>query len=328
MHGTSPERDERSLLESGDLSGDGDDDIAPSVAERLRLAGITNQLDLGARELFLQGATSFGSGDVAARDLFNFNQTNYITTHTKPRPLVFGQVGDSELDGLAETYYRPAEFDRLRNSLLNNRVQVLRGRQGTGRTTTALLVLRTLNRRVHSLEPPDERSSLIESLKDAFAYVMEVPDDSVGTPGYMTGAMLHAIREKLQRIDAYLVIIADNVVIEGPALRDFIVPWSSPPPKAVLQHLVALARTSGIRELFNNQKLRSAIEKEPVRRLVPVRSPISSASWRSPSTRVRQPSRSSTDYSRICMPRSRGGCLASRRFPLRPVNSPSPQVLP
>jgi hypothetical protein len=212
------------------------------------------------RGIEFRSAVGFGDGLTANRDV---NVHNYFGTSTRPPPPVVGPVDDKTLDRLAETYFKVPEFDWIKRRLLGHRVQVLQGQPGTGRMTTALLVIRALRKQVCILQVPDDPATLIGSLEGGVNYVMVLDRERSELGSQLTVAVLHGLRQHLGDIDAYLVIVAEPAVLpDNVASQEFIVSWSPPPGERVLEKHLGQAAAGIHRELDARPDLRKAIYEE------------------------------------------------------------------
>ena len=195
--------------------------------------------------------------------LNSYHVHNYFGTSTRHRPPVVGPVDDKTLDRLAETYFEVPTFDWIQRRLLRHRVQVLQGQPGTGRMTTALLVIRALRKDVCILQVPDDPATLIGSLEGGANYVMVLDRERSELGPQLTAAVLHGLRQHLGNIDAYLVIVAEpDVPPDNVASQEFIVSWLSPPGERVLEKHLGQAAAGIHRELDARPDLRKAIDEE------------------------------------------------------------------
>jgi hypothetical protein len=204
--------------EEGMAGWDSDDDEA---ADGGALAGARSGDFRGAN---VSGAVGFGDGPVAAGDITIY-QYNRFRRISMPGPFTAEDVAR-----LRAVHLPVAAQAELSRRLREHRVQLLRGRAGSGRRTTAILTLDDLGWPVEILdnvEVFDDEVVVDLELRRRRGYVVDVLGWPVGQPSQ---SLFASLRKRAEEVDACLILLVDEAVMVHEALRAYFVVEYQPPP--------------------------------------------------------------------------------------------------
>jgi hypothetical protein len=259
-----PPRDREEPPEAAERADDGDDEYDDEPAAWVG-DGPVGDVE-GFIRLYARAPVTIGHGPAAGRDV-NFRNVNFYYGATPPRALRPGPVDTDTLDYLTAAYIEVDAYDRLRHGLRRYHVQVLRGHQGAGRTTTALLALCGLDKPVLRLPSLESMQQLVESdLPGGFGYTIELTRSSSENSQQLDLAVLDRLRYQMRSVDAYLVIVTEDLAgLEGVAKDEYVVPCSAPPGLEVFRKYLTFLEGNvreAIRQLLKDQQTAAAIEEE------------------------------------------------------------------
>lgn len=169
------------------------------------------------------------------------------------------RVDEAETQKLRQVWVSVPECQAASEILLSERLVLIQGRQGVGKSSAAISILSDADGIV-TIDPSISSSDLARAterigLVDGGRYVIESLDPS--TAANLSVFLVRGLREQLRTKDARLVMTVDQAVLLEPELTDFVVPLATrPDPIAVLRkHVAYQLGDAGLPELEDRYDL-------------------------------------------------------------------------
>ncbi|MFE7955442.1 hypothetical protein [Streptomyces sp. NPDC057413] len=158
------------------------------------------------------------------------DQHFYFGGRTEPLPSLSGPIPHTEIEELATVFRGCDSFDEALGRLRSDRLVILAGGRETGRRSAALMLLHRLGiDRMRSLDSQTPFTALPDQVDASAGYVL--CDLTVNKNRPLHEAHLLALRERLERVRAHLVITTEPLSVLGgiSAVR-----WEPPPAEDML----------------------------------------------------------------------------------------------
>jgi hypothetical protein len=201
--------------------------------------------DRAQNEAYRRGRESFRTGGNTAsarrskvKNLIGGDYHSYKPVADPGGKKTSGLLRPKVLDRIRATFALVADYERMRETIGDNRVIVLRGSAGTGMTTTAVRLLdEVTSGKVAWLDSPDGIGSIRDKdLAKKRGYVVRLT--SVGPGGGPTEVELDALAELLGERKCWCVVV-DSISADQRTQGDYVFPYVAPDHDDVLQNHVA-----------------------------------------------------------------------------------------